>query len=48
MPSCSPRYASVLADCGATVMIACDRRLVSLLSGAPGVTKAFAKNPHDA
>ena len=37
------RYACVLADLGATVMIACDRRLVSLLSGAPGVTKAFAK-----
>ena len=37
------RYASVLADRGATVMIACDRRQVSLLNQAPGVTKAFAK-----
>ena len=37
------RYARVLADRGATVMIACDRRLVPLLDQAPGVTKAFAK-----
>ena len=37
------RYASVLAARGATVMIACDRRLVPLLNEAPGVTKAFAK-----
>ena len=37
------RYASVLAAAGATVMIACDRRLVSLLQTTPGVTSAFAK-----
>ena len=37
------RYASVLAARGATVMIACDRRLVSLLQTTPGITRAFAK-----
>ena len=37
------RYAGVLAARGATVMIACDRRLVTLLQTTPGVTRAFAK-----
>ena len=38
------RYAKVLADQGATVTIACDRRLVSLLQTTPGVTHAVAKS----
>lgn len=37
------RYAGVLAARGATVMIACDRRLVPLLQTTPGVTNVFAK-----
>ena len=37
------RYAGVLAARGATVSIACDRRLVSLIGTAPGVSKAVAK-----
>ena len=37
------RYAGVLSARGATVMIACDRRLVPLLQTTPGVTRAFAK-----
>lgn len=37
------RYAGMLASRGATVSIACDRRLVSLLDSAPGVTTAIPK-----
>lgn len=37
------RYASDLTARGATVAIACDRRLVSLLNTAPDVTQALAK-----
>lgn len=37
------RYASVLAQRGAQVMIACDRRLLSLLNRAPGVNRAVLK-----
>ena len=38
------RYAAVLAERGAEVMIACDRRLVPLLQHAPGVTEAIPKS----
>lgn len=37
------RYAGVLAARGATVAIACDRRLVSLLGAVSGVTNVFPK-----
>ncbi len=37
------RYGAVLAERGATVAIACDRRLVPLLRRTPGVTEVLAK-----